>query len=132
MVRLGKLLAAVGAVVLCGTASLAHAQSTTQSTKPPVTNAFADSDTTGPNGIPYPHKTYSFDNKGRWGVKLDLNQPTNRDPEWKDAQLGGYFRITPKFRVGGSVGLGDKLSQPQLITPQDTGPRVHLEGAFKF
>ncbi len=132
MVRLGKLLAAAGAVVLCGTATLAHAQTTTLSTKPPITNAFADGDSGGPAAIPYPHKTYAFDNKGRWGVKLELNQPTNRDPEWKDAQVGGYFRITPNLRLGGTVGLGDKFAQPQHLTPDDTGPRVHLEGAFKF
>lgn len=132
MVRLGKLGAALGALVLCGTATLAHAQTTTQSTIPPKTNAFADGDTNGPWTAPTPHKTFAFDGKGRWGVKLDLGQPTNRDPQWKDAEVGAYFRVTPNLRFGGTVGLGDKFAQPQHITPEDTGPRVKLEGAFKF
>jgi hypothetical protein len=40
--------------------------------------------------------------------------------------------VAPNLKLGGSVGLGDKFAQPQHLTPQDTGPRVHLEGAFKF
>ena len=133
MVYSGKVLAAVGAVVLFGTATLAHAQSTTQSTTAPKLNEFSGSaDATGPWTIPYPQKTYTFDNKGRWGVKLDLSQPTNREPDWKDAKVGAYFRVAPNLKLGGSVGLGDKFAQPQHLTPQDTGPRVHLEGAFKF
>jgi hypothetical protein len=133
MVDSGRVLAAIGAVVLFGTATLAHAESPTQPTTPPKLNDFsATGDGAGPWAVPYPHKTYAFDNKGRWGVKLDLSQPTNREPDWKDANVGAYFRVTPKFKLGGSVGLGDKFAQPQHLTPQDTGPRVHLEGAFKF
>lgn len=122
-------LAGVCAAVLFGTASLAHAEQA----GPAKTTDFASSgQVAGPWTAPTAHKTYAFDNKGRWGVKLDLAQPTNRDPDWKDAQVGAYLRITPKFRVGGSVGLGDKFAQPQHLTPEDTAPRVHLEGAFKF
>jgi hypothetical protein len=85
-----------------------------------------------PFTVPTPHKTYSFDAKGRWGVNLDMNQPVNRETEWKDVTAGAYFRISPRLKLGGSVGLGDKLAQPQQITPQDTGPRVHLETKFQF
>jgi hypothetical protein len=133
MVRFGEFLAGVSAVVLLGTASLAHAQSTTLATTPPKLNDFAQaSDPNGPWTVPYPHKTFAFDNKGRWGVKLDLAQPTNRPADWKDVEAGAYFRVAPNIRVGGTVGLGDKFAQPQHLTPQDTGPRVRLEGAFKF
>ena len=122
-------LVGVCSAVLFGTASLAHAEQVS----PGKTTDFASSgQVTGPWTAPTQHKTYAFDNKGRWGVKLDLAQPTNREPDWKDAQVGAYLRITPKFRVGGSVGLGDKFAQPQHLTPEDTAPRVHLEGAFKF
>lgn len=128
-----KGISAMGAVVLIGTATTVCAETPTQSTVAPKANAFATStDISGPNGIPYPHRTYAFDAKGRWGVKLDLSQPTNRDMDWKDVEAGAYFRLSPNLRLGGSVGLGDKFAQPQHITPQDTGPRVHLEGAFKF
>lgn len=123
----GLFLAGAGAVVLLGTAGFARAGDVA-----PPKAEFASSEQAGPWAAPTPHKTYAFDSKGRWGVKLDLAQPTNRDPDWKDAQVGAYLRITPKFRVGGSVGLGDKFAQPQHLTPEDTAPRVHLEGAFKF
>ncbi len=85
-----------------------------------------------PFSVPTPHKTYSFDAKGRWGVNLDMNQPVNRETEWKDVTAGAYFRISPRLKLGGSVGLGDKFAQPQQLTPQDTGPRVHLETKFQF
>ncbi len=129
----GRFLAAVGAAVLLGTASIAYAENNTQSTTPPRTNEFGQSDLgQGPWTIPTPKKSYVFDSKGRWGVKFDVDQPTNRDPEWKDANVGAYFRVTPKFKLSGGVGLGDKFAQPQHLTPEDTAPRVHLEGAFKF
>ena len=112
------------ALLLTGIASTAHA----------APNDFV-SVTDGlptPFAVPTPHKTYAFDNKGRWGVKLDMEQPPNRDTQWKDVTAGAYFRITQGIKLGGSVGLGDKFAQPQQITPQDTGPRVHLETKFQF
>lgn len=132
MSKSGLFLAVAGAVVLLGTATLAHAENTTLSTSPPKAIEFGADQTQGPWSIPYPHKTYSLDAKGRWGVKLDLDEPTNRDPSWKDANVGAYVRITPKFKVSGNVGLGDKFAQPQQLRPEDTAPRVHLEGAFQF
>lgn len=132
MSRSGQFLAAVGAVVLLGTATAVHAENNTQATVPPKASEFGSDSSQGPWTIPYPHKTYSLDAKGKWGVKLDLEEPTNRDPTWKDANVGAYFKITPKFKLSGNVGLGDKFAQPQHLTPEDTAPRVHLEGAFQF
>jgi hypothetical protein len=80
------------------------------------------------------HKQLQWDSKGRWGLRLDMTQPTLRDPGIKDMQAGAFFRITPSLQIGGSVGLGDRLSeaQPQHVTPQDASPQVHLETAFRF
>jgi hypothetical protein len=126
MMRLRAAIMAIsGALSLLGMATLAHA----------APNDFfsgTDSSPTTPFTVPAPHKTYSFDNKGRWGVNLDMEQPVNRDTQWKDVTAGAYFRISPRLKLGGSVGLGDKLAQPQQITPQDLGPRVHLETKFQF
>ncbi len=139
MGKFGAGLAALGALVLLGASSTAYASTTSQSTLPPKLSDFAQVDNgnpggnpSAPNGIPAPHKIYQFDAKGRWGVKLDLSEPTNRGVDWKDVQAGAYFRLSPSIRVGGSVGLGDKFAQPQHLTPEDTAPRVHLETAFKF
>ena len=119
-------LAMGAALLLTGMASLAHAAPTAD-----LLNTPSDSAPT-PFYVPTPHKTYSFDAKGRWGVNLDMEQPVNRDTQWKDVTAGGYFRVNPRLKVGGSVGLGDKFAQPQQLTPQDTGPRVHLETKFQF
>jgi len=122
--------AAMGAALfLTGMASVAHAAPITP---PSDFVSVADNTPPIPFSVPTPHKTYSFDNKGQWGVKFDLDQPVNRDTQWKDVTAGAYFRITPRLKLGGSVGLGDKLAQPQQITPQDLGPRVHLETKFQF
>ena len=135
MGKFGAGLAALGAFVLLGVSSAAYASTTSQSTLPPKLSDFAQVDSTNPSApivAPTPHKTYQFDTKQGWGVKLDLSEPTNRGVDWKDVQAGAYFRLSPSIRVGGSVGLGDKFAQPQHLTPEDTAPRVHLETAFKF
>ncbi|OYX35552.1 MAG: hypothetical protein B7Y99_03320 [Caulobacterales bacterium 32-69-10] len=92
--------------------------------------------TTSLSAAPYaatpPHKQLQWDSKGRWGFRLDMIQPNNRDTDWKDVQAGAFFRITPSMQVGAAVGLGDRLAQPRQVTPLDAGPRVHLETAFRF
>lgn len=81
---------------------------------------------------PAPSRSVQWNAASRWGLKLDMNQPVNRDMDWKDVQAGAYFRLTPQLRVGGSVGLGPKLAAPQKMLPQDAAPRVHVETAFQF
>jgi hypothetical protein len=84
---------------------------------------------------PTAHKQLQWDSKGRWGLRLDMIQPTQRDPGLKDMQAGAFFRITPSLQVNGTVGLGENrlaAAQPQRVTPQDAAPQVHLETAFRF
>ncbi len=127
MRAIARLTAASACLLLLGAASLAHAAPASQDLV-----AVADaSGTTQPFTVALPHKTYQFDSK-HWGFRLDLDQPPNRQTEWKDVTAGAYFRISPSIKFGGSVGLGDKFAQPQQISPQDTGPRVHLETKFQF
>ncbi len=85
-----------------------------------------------PWSAPLPRKSLQFDASGRWGLRLDMDQPSNRDTQWKDVQAGAFFRITPSLRIGGSVALTDKMASPDKVTPQDATPRVHLETAFRF
>lgn len=136
MSKFGAGLAAFCALVLLGAGSQAYASTASQSTIPPKLSEFSQTDPnanpSAPSIVPAPHKTYSFDVKGRWGVNLNVQQPTNRDVDWKDVEAGAYFNLSKSIRVGGSVGLGDKFAQPQHLTPEDTAPRVHLETAFKF
>ena len=82
---------------------------------------------------PAARRSVQWNAASRWGLKLDMDQPVNRDMDWKDVQAGAYFRLTPQLRVGGSVGLGSPLvAAPQKLLPQDAAPRVHVETAFQF
>jgi hypothetical protein len=71
--------------------------------------------------------------KGRFGVTVNLQQPSERPSTLNDVQAGAYFRITPSLRVGGSVALGDQELTPRAnaARPADA-PKVRLETNFKF
>ena len=125
-------MAVSAALLVTGAAASAHAETLRSvSTAPEPLTQFAAADTQS-WAAPAPRKTLQFDTKGRWGLRLDMDQLQNRETQWKDVQAGAYFRITPSLRVGGSVALTDKMASPQKVTPQDATPRVHLETAFRF
>jgi len=136
VIRTGKAMLALSALILMGSGGLAHAQPVKLATM--TTDGFnvrgdygSQSDLT-----PDSKKTLQFDaTKGRWGVKLDLDQPVDRDMALEDLHAGAFFRVTPSLRVGGAVSLGDQ--QPRATTRksapiQEATPRVRLETAFKF
>ena len=80
-------------------------------------------------------KSLFWDQKGHWGLKLDLSQPVGRDMQLRDVQAGAYFHITPSIRVGGAVALGDSTTFDRTtVIPQNQSqtPRVKLETNFKF
>ena len=84
-------------------------------------------------GLQTPRKSLQWDDKGRWGVNLNVDQPVDREVKAKDIEAGAFFRIAPSLRVGGSVRLGDKMAKPEKITPEDReAPRVRLETKFRF
>lgn len=124
-----KLMAAVCALTLGGVlASSAHADPL--SIDP--SKAVPDRNQWGPTDV---HKTLEWDAaKSRWGIKLDVTQPTARAMDWKDVQAGAYFKLTPQLQVGGAVSLADPNADTPLhqALPQTTVPRVRLETAFKF
>jgi len=137
MLRKANLFAAAAALLLTGAAAEARAESTKLqpikieaarvgvtdlSNLPPANQSFI---------APSPRKTVQLDTKGRWGLRLDMNTPTDRVEGMQDIQAGAYFRITPSLKVGGSVGITDKLVSAPAIKPEAT-PRVHLETAFRF
>ena len=84
--------------------------------------------------LPQGGKTLKWDmQNGRWGVTLDLDQPSGRDVQLNDVQAGAYFRVTPSLRVGGAVALGEKEEPAFKKTqPTESTPRVRLETALKF
>lgn len=133
-----RILAATSAIVLVTSAGLAHAQTVNRPRTAPPSDAFTvrgDFDSRDLQLAQPNRKALQFDaKKGRWGLKLDLGQPTDRDASLRDIEAGAYFRITPQLRVGGAVGVGSDRDPPLRATPtpKEDAPRVRLEGAFKF
>jgi hypothetical protein len=135
-----KLVAATSALLLIGAAAEARAAETTKlqpiKIEKPRVGAIDLTNTQAATQsfiAASPRKTVQLDTKGRWGLRLDMDQPTDRSDGWRDVQAGAYFRITPSLRVGGTVGITDKLVSAPAIKPQNTDtPRVHLETAFRF
>lgn len=100
-------------------------------------DAFSSFNTVGGQSqwnAPPAEKSLFWDQKGHWGLKLDLSQPVGRDMQLRDVQAGAYFHITPSIRVGGAVALGDSSPIDRTATPQQQSqtPRVKLETSFKF
>ena len=81
-----------------------------------------------------PHKALQWNNKtGRWGVNLDMAQPSDRDPTWRDARIGLNYGVAPGVRTGVGVSLGEEQTPDgRKLTPDGPAPRVRLETTFKF
>jgi len=127
--------AAIGALVLLGTAGLAHAQSA-PARKPAV--AFGDAGNTARDSYTLDQsqlnarRTLQWDQQAKWGWKLEMSQPVTREMRLKDIEAGAYFKVTPSFRVGGAVGLTDKTAPTPKPSAEQVTPRVRLETTFKF
>lgn len=144
MTRPGLSRTAALAALLLGAAGVAHGQSLTTSSTPPAKPKITlstDSYTiqaTAPDKSPYTgpetRSTMEWEGRGRWGVKLRLDQPVTRPAQTKDMEAGAYYKVTPSFRVGGAVGLSDKPQAPDTPSSQDdpVAPRVKLETTLKF
>ena len=121
---------AITAAVLA-IASLAHAESA-HSTLTLASTATPPSEM-GQFGLLPIHKTLQWDDKGRWSLKLDMNEPAGRGMQLRDVQAGAYYHVTPSLKFGGAVSLGDEPLVPDRnALPQAQAPRVRLETRFKF
>jgi hypothetical protein len=127
--------AAIATLVLMGAASAVHAES------PRITLTGGGGNLAGPAptvgeaqwGPQATHRSFQWNQRGRWSLRLDMSQPVGRDMQLRDVQAGAYYHLTPSLRVGGAVSLGDTPSQPDHTPlPQTQAPRVKLETSFKF
>ncbi len=103
----------------------------------PLSDVFSQQDqfTPLPNQIaPTAHHTLQWDaRKGRWGIDLDVTQPTDRQADWRDARIGLNYRVAPGLRTGVGVTLGsEQPPDSRYIAPDEPAPRVRLETTFKF
>ena len=126
--------AAVAAAFIAAGAS-AHAQ-----TKPAASDNFtvhdsfaSDANQSSPQ---IGRRSLQWDSKkAKWGLKLDMDQQLGLPQSYttnREVQAGAFYKITPSFRVGGSVRLGAMNDGPQPVVPTDTAPKVRLETALKF
>jgi hypothetical protein len=124
-------------LALMTTAVLAMASAASMSHAAPA-DAFGQHDDFTPQqnqiGPPPPHRSFQFNNRtGRWGVNLEMAQPSNRDPTWRDAQIGLNYGVAPGLRTGVGLSLGDEQTPDgRKLTTDSPAPRVRLETTFKF
>jgi hypothetical protein len=125
-------MAVISALTLAGSATIAHAQTA------PAKPSFSVRSDFNPRDAQFApqdgRRTLVWDaKKGRWGLTLDIKPRTDIDPAARDVEAGAFFKVTPRLRVGGAVGVGP--NQPTPIRKNDgreETPRVRLETAFKF
>jgi hypothetical protein len=124
---------AVLSVLAFASATGAHAQSA-QDTKPnALAQAPASSSSVTWTKEQNRRPLLQWNGIGRWGLRLDMDQPVGRQENLRDVEAGAYYRLTPSLRVGGSVGLGEKKDDPARPAPeQKSQPRVRLETIFRF
>jgi hypothetical protein len=124
-------LMAAAALAMASAAGLAHAA---------PADLFAGHDDFTPQqnqnqiGPPAPHRSIQFNNRtGRWGVNLDMAQPSDHDVSWRDTRIGLNYGIAPGVRTGVGVSLGDEQTPDgRKLTNTGPAPRVRLETTFKF
>ncbi len=129
-------LAVLAALVLSGTASLAHAQSASQAAARPQV-AFSDPDATAREHYTLNQSqqptVIELDGKSHWGLKLEIQQPVTRQAQLKDVEAGAFYKITPSIRVGGAVGLTDtKAPAAQTDVTSPVTARLRLGASVKF
>ncbi|MDP1736805.1 MAG: hypothetical protein Q8L23_05135 [Caulobacter sp.] len=130
-------IAAVAALALTGSVTLAHAQGVPAKPRvQPAPDAFVvrgdfnlrDSQFGPQTG----RRTLVWDaKKGRWGLTLDITS-RDADAQARDVEAGAFFRVTPQLRVGGAVGVGSQGAPVRKAGDSEEAPRVRLETAFKF
>ena len=112
-------------LALSGAVADAHAQ-----TRTPRADSLVGSQTdaarSGRRGL-------QWDDQGRWGLNLDVDQPVGREADWNDVDASASFRLSPSLRLQGTVGLGERRPDPARPQQSDRDqPRVRLETIFRF
>ena len=132
------IVAALATAAMTAVSATAHAQ---QARLPqldlPSTYSLRDALGPDPNqwGPQAGRRSLQWDSKtARWGLKLDLDQQVGRPLSYtdRDIQAGAFYKITPSFRLGGTVSLGSTTQVPQALIPADKAPKVRLETSLKF
>ena len=75
-----------------------------------------------------------LNDRGRWGLDFNLNQPVGRETDWGDVEAGAYYRLNDRLRVGAAAAVAPPEADPARApeTNSRAQPRVRLETIFKF
>ena len=128
--RVGGLsISALSLAVLLSAGGTAHAQSTSRAQTLTLSEA-----ANAQRAAPSQRRGLRLNDRGRWGLDFNLNQPVGREQDWSDVEAGAYYRLNDSLRVGAAAGLAAPETDPARApeTANRTQPRVRLESIFKF
>lgn len=132
--RFGAVIAgSLAGLALVGMADVAAAQSRSRAPAVNLTEAANAAQRTGAQPAAQ-RRGLRFNENGRWGLNLNLNQPVGRETDLGDVEAGAYYRLSPRLRVGAAAGLAAPETDPARAPETDrrTQPRLRLESIFKF
>ena len=125
--RFGGVLAVVMAKTAMATSTSALAQSTS-------TVSLSEAQAAQRNAPAPQRRGLRLNDRGRWGLDFNLNQPVGRETDWGDVEAGAYYRLNDRLRVGAAAAVSTPEADPARA-PETNGraqPRVRLETIFKF
>ena len=128
--RVGGLsISTLSLAVLLSAGGTAHAQSTSRAQTLTLSEA-----ANAQRAAPSQRRGLRLNDRGRWGLDFNLNQPVGREQDWSDVEAGAYYRLNDRLRVGAAAGLAAPETDPARApeTANRTQPRVRLESIFKF
>lgn len=125
--RFGGFLAVMMATTVMAASTSALAQSTS-------TVSLSEAQAAQRNAPAPQRRGLRLNDRGRWGLDFNLNQPVGRETDWGDVEAGAYYRLNDRLRVGAAAAVSTPEADPARA-PETNGraqPRVRLETIFKF
>lgn len=125
--RFGGFLAVMMATMAMAASTSALAQSTS-------TVSLSEAQAAQRNAPAPQRRGLRLNDRGRWGLDFNLNQPVGRETDWGDVEAGAYYRLNDRLRVGAAAAVSTPEADPARA-PETNGraqPRVRLETIFKF
>src|SRR5579883_2352139 len=126
--RLGTVVAA--ALIGAGLAAAAHAAPAPVA---PGSDFTPQSGAVGPQ-LQAPSRGFQWDARtGRWGLDLEMPQPTYNSDQWGQTRIGVHYRVGTNLRVGPTMSLApEQTPDGRTLYQQQPAPRVRLETTLKF
>ena len=116
-----------GALSAASLGAMAHAAT------PPDATGQSDFTPSSQIGPQPPHRNLQWDTRtNRWGLDLEMPQPTYRDDQWGQTRIGVHYRVGTNLRVGPTVQLGPEQTPDGRDLTSQPAPRVRLETTLKF